>query len=70
MIMLPYLVDFALGRAGEGHAVVLELDDGCRRFLGHVVDGILLEVEKFNETPCSKQTSLIQYIQSSFDYHT
>ena len=46
MIMLPYLVDFALGRAGEGHAVVLELDDGCRRFLGHVVDGILLESEK------------------------
>ena len=53
MIVLPYLVDFALGRAGEGHAVVLELDDCCRRFLGHVVDSILLEVKKLNEAPCS-----------------
>ena len=54
MIVLPYLVDFALGRTGEGHAVVLELDDGCRRFLGHVVDGILLKSENDTiDTQCS-----------------
>ena len=52
MILFAYLVDLALGRAGEGHAVVLELDDGCRRFLGHVVDGILLQRGKFNAAPC------------------
>ena len=35
------LVDLALGRAGEGHAVVLQLDDGGRGLFRHVVDGVL-----------------------------
>eukprot|EP00964_Phaeocystis_antarctica_P063294 scaffold37967_cov57-Phaeocystis_antarctica.AAC.4 len=36
------LVDLALVRAREGHAVVLELDDGARRLLAHVVDRVLV----------------------------
>ena len=37
------LVDLALGRPAEGHAVVLQLDDGGGSLPGHVVDGVLCE---------------------------
>ncbi len=36
------LVDLALRSPGEGHAVVLQLDDGRGCLPGHVVDGILV----------------------------
>ena len=36
------LVDFAGLGAAERHAVVIELDDGGRRLLGHVLDGVLV----------------------------
>ena len=36
------LVDLSLGSSREGHAIVLELDDGLGRHLGHVVDGVLV----------------------------
>ena len=36
------LVDLAVVRAGEGEAVVLQLDDGRGRLLAHVVDGVLV----------------------------
>lgn len=35
------LVDPALGRAGEGHAVVVELNNGVWCLLRHVMNGIL-----------------------------
>lgn len=36
------LVDFAVGCAGERHAVVLQLDHSLRRLARHVVDGVLV----------------------------
>lgn len=36
------LVDFPFCGAGEGHAVVLELVDGCCGSFGHVVDCVLV----------------------------
>ena len=36
------LVDLALVGTREGHAVVLELDDGAWRLLAHVVDRVLV----------------------------
>ena len=36
------LGDLALARAAEGHAVVLELDEGPRRVLAHLLDGVLV----------------------------
>ena len=36
------LIDLAVVRAGERHAVVLQLDDCLRCNLAHVVDGILV----------------------------
>lgn len=36
------LVDLAIGCAGEGHAIVLQLDDSLGCLAGHVVDGVLV----------------------------
>ena len=36
------LVDLTLGGAAEGHAVVLQLDDGGWSLPGHVVDSVLI----------------------------